>query len=97
MSGGSFNYLGLATDERQVNDEHLSDLREMAEYLEVTYPDHPATAATRALHDRLSAARTRPIPPALLAVWKAVEWHRSNDYGPRQVYEALHNYFAVQP
>lgn len=71
MSGGSFNYL---YDQQTYN---ASDLEAMAADLEQRGM-YEAAEETLALLPRRA-------PRELALLWKAVEWHRSNDWSEAQV------------
>lgn len=93
MSGGSFNYLCYADEEELA--QRIGDLESMAEAL-AEYPDgeaaskdtHELVAIIQTAMRRIEARRRR-----LSELWQAVEWHRSCDYGPDQVADALKAYY----
>lgn len=84
MSGGSFNYLGLAVDLEDAV-EKPAELRLMAEQLEVIAPGHPVTRYTRHLADSVFER----LPEAVTRVWMAMEWWRSGDWSENSVRAAL--------
>lgn len=83
MSGGSFDY--LCYEDTEAEAVAHSRLRDMAERLEGLAPHHPVTLYTRALAERTDVT----VPAAVKAVWKAVEWKDSCDWGDDQLTEAL--------
>lgn len=87
MSGSSFSYLCNAL---HANDVNVHELGRMRRWLETTYPSHPATLATAVLHQRLQDSKV--MDPQLRAVWKAVEWYVSCDWGPESVTKALNEF-----
>lgn len=85
MSGGSFGYMGRVDGMEEVL-EKVGWLPELTDRLnELGYED--AAGETRALYERVmqEPAAFR----ALVKVWGAVDYHGSNDYGPKQVTEAV--------
>jgi hypothetical protein len=100
VSGGSFNYLYcqrgaelLARLLGRLQRDHLLEIAELG--------DLPGAAEALARVDRLlveiEAELNRPpyVPPpdltmeGLANVFQAIEWHRSSDWGPERVVEAL--------
>lgn len=86
MSGGSFDYLYL----KPVGEIPLHLLQSMAEALLVDYGYVEAAAATR-------ACIPDEVAPELRELWHAVEWHRSNDWGPDRVADAWKRYCDSRP
>ena len=92
MSGGSFNYLCHAFEDELFKRD--SDLAEMAVALN-EYPDGGVAAReTEEIRAFIRAAcmRVEVRSNRLREVWKAVEWHHSNDSGPDRVAAALKAY-----
>lgn len=93
MSGGSFNYVGRSYDRHELIGK-LHELRGLREALAKLPGSAPALAATDrflALADALEGAAAAIVEAdtPLKAVWHAVEWHASGDFGDDTVAEVL--------
>lgn len=89
MSGGSFNYLhhkSLGLGE-PTGDE---DLARMLAQLEELFPNSKATKHTRNVIELTKDGND--LVQQLGAVWQAVEWWRSGDWGQDQVFEEVERY-----
>jgi hypothetical protein len=93
MSGGSFNYLYSADATELFSFQ--KELREMADELTNRGFKDAATETERILAYLEHAERQIQVRADRLSdIWKAVEWHCSNDYGSAQVEEAIKKYRA---
>lgn len=84
MSGGSYGYLCFAVGDAAELGAKRDELRRMAERLQQAGYRH-AARRTRTVTDLLDAAEQ--VAAQLEAVWHAVEWRDSNDWGDEQVAE----------
>jgi hypothetical protein len=82
MSGGSYKYLYFQVSELGGN---RGELESMAARLDGLPYAAQAAAATRRILEAISDEK-------LAAVWRAVEWWDSGDYGEDQVREAVAEY-----
>lgn len=90
MSGGSYNYLCVASDIADLL-EKRQELKEMAERLEgLPWARDAAIETWQLIHyiDRVQV-RTEAYIKSLKEVWHAVEWWDSGDWGEDQVRATL--------
>jgi hypothetical protein len=93
VSGGSYNYLFAAADLEDLQARRW-DLEEMATRLAGLGYAQDAARETEELLLLLRQWEVRATArmERLTAVWKAVEWWDSSDWGEPQVHEALAKY-----
>ncbi len=95
MSGGSYNYLCWASTPQELGARY-DTIRDMADDLAAFGPEAAhAAAATKKVVTALdnAAAVAKPIN----AVWKAMEWYHSSDWGRDRLVDALRTYEQENP
>jgi hypothetical protein len=97
MSGGSYNLL-FAKDLYGLLQSGLTDLSRMADRLtELGATDAAAETEEIGCIVRQATRRIETRLKRMEAVWKAVEWYDSNDWGKETVDEALAVYRGEEP
>lgn len=102
MSGGAFNYVCFLGDR---SFEYLDDLCLLVKHLEEFARKFPrplsgeeTAGVAQALADTLSAAtalmHAKRLALKLREVWRAAEWHASQDGSPEALLDALISYGA---